>query len=196
LVALAPTARAQEAAPAASTSASPAAKRKFQVGLSFLQMSLGKHTSEGGGMRTEADAAYAPAFAVSAGYTVISGLTLGVAWQQIFNVKAKELDNGGSPVVSKERDLMVRVAYAYPLADTIEIYAEALPGYSSISQADSESSTGFVLAVGAGLAMDLGDRMFVNLGGGYQVGFQTLPASGNDLRTKYVRIALGVGMRF
>jgi hypothetical protein len=47
--------------------------------------------------------------------------------------------------------------------------------------------------------MDVTDRIFVNLGAGYQLGFQKREAAGgvsSDAKTKYVRVSLGVGMRF
>ena len=46
--------------------------------------------------------------------------------------------------------------------------------------------------------MDMSDRIFINLGVGYQLGYQSLKVVGmsRDYRTEYVRIALGVGARF
>ena len=46
--------------------------------------------------------------------------------------------------------------------------------------------------------MDLGDRAFVNLGAGYQIGFQKVSQADLNLdnRTKYVRVVLGGGVRF
>ena len=49
------------------------------------------------------------------------------------------------------------------------------------------------------LMMDMSDRLFVNLAGGYQVGFQSRTDSAGmttDTRARYVRTVLGVGYRF
>ena len=45
--------------------------------------------------------------------------------------------------------------------------------------------------------MDLGDRAFVNLGAGYQLGYQTVSQVDMTLdnRTRYLRVVLGGGIR-
>jgi hypothetical protein len=130
---------------------------------------------------------------VQAGYVVLPGLTVGVAPQVFLNVKAKDEPGGAA----QEIDLMARVAYAVRVADTIALYGEVLPGYSLIHPPGGDMAKGPVFGFGLGAAMDLSDRTFANLGVGYQVGFQKLPrAIDADTRTRYVRIALGAGMRF
>jgi hypothetical protein len=206
LVALAATVRAQGAAPTAAAPAAPpvaaaatavpapapaaSRERRINVGLSLLPMGLGRFSASPGGMTVTADAAFAYGLGLSAGYVVIPGLIVGIAPQAIFNVKPKE--DGGTG--AKQYDLMARVAYAFPVVDTIAIYVEVLPGYSFISPPDGDTAKGLVLAFGAGGAMDLTDRTFVDLGVGYQIGFQK--RADVDVRTKYLRVALGVGMRF
>jgi hypothetical protein len=187
LVALAATARAQNPAP-------PAAQRRIEVGLSVLPMGLGKFTASPGGMTFTADAAFSYGFALQAGYVLLPGLTLGLAPQAFFNVKPKEQGSAGA----QEYDLMARVAYALRVVDTIALFAEALPGYSIILPPDGDASKGFVLGFGVGAAMDLSDRVFANLGVGYQVGFQKLPARdmSAEAKTRYLRLALGGGVRF
>ena len=46
--------------------------------------------------------------------------------------------------------------------------------------------------------MDIGDRAFVNLGVGYQIGFQndTEGVHTTEVRTKYLRVAMGGGVKF
>jgi hypothetical protein len=212
LVALAGTVRAQEptAPPVATTSgASPASVRRFEVGVAFLPMSLGKFTASYGGMRLPADAAFAPGVSISAGYQIVPRyLSVGLAPQMIFNVGTKEDPTGaGNPVVmSRELDIMARVVGLLPLVDTIAIYGEVLPGYSLILPSEGNTAKGFVLAGGVGIVMDLSDKMFVNLGAGYQQGFASRTDTSviegmttkvtTDVRTEYWRVALGVGMRF
>jgi hypothetical protein len=200
---LAQTARAQEVVPVAEGTAAPARERRLQIGVAFLPLAAGKFDFKAGGMDTSVDTAIVPGYSLSASYEVLHGLSVGVAPQAFFGVKAKDdqegaLDPSGNIITSKEYDLLARVAYAYPIVDTIRLYAEVLPGYSLIMPSFGHTSKGFVLAGGVGAAIDLGDTAFISLGGGYQIGFQQLPAidKGAQSRTRFVRVALGVGVRF
>ncbi len=215
LFALATTASAQETKPAdATTAPAPAAavavatpapvqpaasKRKIQVGLSFLPMAMGRYTFSDTYTTTASfEASFAYGLGLSAGYEVLPGLVVGVAPQVIFNVQPKPLE-AANPAVARQYDLMARVAYEFRFVDSIAVYAEVLPGYSRISPSDDASpSSGLVLAFGVGCAADLTDRFFVSLGGGYQMGFQsqTVGVHTLELRTKYVRVAMGGGVRF
>jgi hypothetical protein len=93
---------------------------------------------------------------------------------------------------------MARVEYEFPIVDTITLYAEALPGYSLIAISGASAAKGPILALGGGASMDMSDRIFLNLGVGYELGFQSLSFASmvRDYRTQYVRVALGVGARF
>jgi hypothetical protein len=210
LVVLAGPARAQEApaTPVATTlppePAPPPRARRIELGVSFLPMSLGTFTASYGGMRIPGDAAFAPGVSLSAGYAIVPRyLSVGLAPQVIFNVGTKEDPSGsGNPVImSRELDIMARVVGSLPLVDTIAVYAELLPGYSLIKPSDGDPAKGFVLAGGVGVAMDLTERMFVNLGVGYQRGFQSRIDTGmtgdvkTDVTTEYWRGALGLGWR-
>jgi hypothetical protein len=198
LIALAATARAQESVPAAAPPAAaelPApSPRRAQLGLSFMPMAVGKFISSTAAMTSTQDASFAFGVGVSASYVVWAGLSVGVAPQAIFNVQPKE----GSIGAAKQYDLMARVAYTVSVVDTIAVYAEVLPGYSFILPPAGERAQGPVVAFGAGGSMDLSDRTFLNLGVGYQIGYQKLPAvdANADARTKYVRVVLGGGVRF
>jgi opacity protein-like surface antigen len=184
-------------APAAAQPA--ASQRKIQVGLSFLPMAAGKYTfSDTFTTTASTDAYFASGIGLSAGYEVLPGLVVGVAPQVIFNVQPKPMD-AANPPVAREYDLMARVAYGFRVGDTFSVYAEVLPGYSRIAPSDDTSpSEGLVLALGAGCTMDMTDRFFLNLGGGYQMGFQsqTTGVHKMELRTKYVRVAMGGGVKF
>ena len=218
LVALGAGARAEEIAPAAPPPAPavnplptativapipeappPPPARRIKIGLSFLPMGIGKFTTPIGGTAIEGDASFAYAFGLSASYRVIAGLELGIAPQIIYNVNYKTYPvDIMAPLASQETDLMARVAYTFPIVETIGLYVAALPGYSTINQPGSPSAKGFVLAFDGGVEMSVTDRIFADLGGGYQLGFQSLTVSGTKLdeRTKYVRVNLGGGFRF
>jgi hypothetical protein len=197
----APAAEAKVAAPAASevvaapvptqTAASPS---KLQFGASFLSMALGKYTYERspGNPLTE-NAHFAYGLSLSGAYEVLPGLLVGLSPQVTFNVRPKTVADKG-----KQVDVLVRVAYAYRLPDGISVYAEALPGYSLILLKAGASPNGFALALGAGCTMDLTDRYFASLGASYQFGFQrqTVDAIKAEHYTRYLRVALGGGVRF
>jgi hypothetical protein len=214
LVATAGVARAQDATPVATAPAAapaePARHRKLFVNLSFLPMSLGEFKSSYGGMPTTLDAAFAPGGSLVVGYEVIRGLSVGIAPQVLFNVKPKEDPITTNPAASREYDAMVRVAYAYSLVDTLAVYGEVLPGFSLVQPKTGDIAKGPVVAVGAGVMMDLTDRWFVNLAGGKQWGFQTRTDTSRitmdgvetvrkvttDVKFSFWRVALGLGFRF
>jgi len=209
LVAFAGSARAQDEAPAAAPApegaapapaaeaAKPAASQsKIQVGLNLLPMVLGKYSASAAGVSTSGDLKFAYGVGIHASYVIIPGLTVGIAPQMLLNVKAKD-DTGDA---SKEYDIFARIAYAYPVADKISVYAEVLPGYSIVSSTQSgvDAAKGLVLAGGVGGAYDITDQIFVNLGVGYQMGFQKTTYQGTDVdfKTKFLRIAVGAGAKF
>jgi hypothetical protein len=235
LFALAATARAQEAAPTATTAAPPASdaaaaltpppaaataapsaadtaaapapviaskaqepaagEKRFEVALSFLPMGVGKYSNSPNAVTTvTTDAAFAYGFGLSAGYEVIPHLVVGLAPQVIFNVKEKV--PGVPTSAARQYDLMARVAYGLTVVEGTSVYAEVFPGYSVITT--DATPSGFVVAFGLGAAMQMTDRIFVNVGGGYQIGFQKWSKGANTYTTstKYLRVALGGGVRF
>jgi hypothetical protein len=171
----------------------------MRVGLAFLPMGMGRYTfSDTVTTTTSSDTYFAYGLSLSVGYEVLPGLVVGVAPQVIFNVQPKPLE-AANPAAAREYDLMARVAYEFRVADSIAFYAEVLPGFSRISPSDDASpSSGLVLGFGAGCTMDLTDRFFLNVGGGYQIGFQSLAEGVHqlELRTKFVRVAMGGGVKF
>jgi hypothetical protein len=209
VVALASAARAQAPAPAAPAPVPPDAglaaapafapppaapaepKRRLQIGLSFLPMARGKLTASAAGMSNTVDGAFAYGIGLSAGYEVIPGLIVGLAPQVIFNGKPKDSPADGG----KQWDVMARVAYAYTIPEIITLYAEVLPGYSIFYPPGTSSSKGLIVAAGIGAAVDITQQVFVNLGVGYQMGFQSQTATA-DYQTNYIRVALGGGVKF
>jgi hypothetical protein len=166
----------------------PSSVGKVQIGVAFLSMGLGKMTQVLKGVREDNDALFAYGLGLAVDYRILPGFTVGFAPQAILNVKAKD----SSLNAARQIDLLARVAYAYPIAEGSRIYAEVLPGYSLIITDDL--SKGLVIAIGAGVVVDVTARTFVNFGLGYQRGFQKF--EGDDNTTSYVRAALGGGSRF
>lgn len=212
LVALAATSQAQGAVPAAAAPAPPPVDaavpatesqpardpRRIELCLSFLPMEVGKLTVPVGAMEATGDASFAYGVGLAFNYRMMAGLSIGLAPQAIFNVKYKVSPSPVPIPTATEYDVMARLAYTAPVVETIALYAEVLPGYSLIAQPGS-AAKGFVLGLGGGVVMGLGDRSFANLGVGYQIGFQTVSQASTlsaDDRTKYLRVALGGGVRF
>ncbi|HXU06843.1 MAG TPA: hypothetical protein VN903_38080 [Polyangia bacterium] len=221
VVAPAGLARAQDtnaATPAVTASPAPAPEGRLQVALSFLPMSLGTFNAVYGGMPKSLDAAFAPGGGLIVGYDVLrgllvsgDGLSVGLAPQVIFNVKPKEDPITTDPDPSMEIDAMARVAYAIPLTDTIAAYGAVLPGFSLIKPKTGDAPKGFVFGFDVGVIMNMTDRAFVSLGGGYQWGFQSRTDKAvikdengvemtykvtTNVRPDYYRVSLGVGARF
>jgi hypothetical protein len=178
--------------------APPSQPQRWRIGLSFLPMGLGKLTTPIGGNPIQGDASLAYGVGLSASYRIIAGFSVGVAPQIISNVNYKVPPAGAAPDAVRETDLLARLAYTFPVVDTIGLYVEALPGYSLLPQAGGSAAKGFVVAFDAGADMGITDRIFANLGAGYQLGFQSLTVAGEkvDTRTRYVRVSLGGGVRF
>jgi hypothetical protein len=216
-VALAGAARAQAEAPAGEPAAATAAPstevapavpaaavgpaKKMQVGLNLLPMVLGSKGTGATGDDQWADMSAAYGVGLSFGYNVIAGLSVGVAPQFLLHVKGKDDSDA-----SKQIDLLARIAYAYDVMPKLAVYAEVLPGYSIILLPSSvtflgekpPSPKGLLIGFGAGAAYDVTDQIFASLGVGYQMGFQKMSVGGSDqdVKTKFLRIAIGGGVKF
>jgi len=173
-------------------------KRRIDLNLAFLPMSLGKYTVPVGPKDVTSSAAFAYGVSFAASVRVIAGLSVGVAPQVILDVKNKVNPNGVTFGTGREYDLLARIAYTQPLVETIAVYGEVLPGFSVITQPGSPAPKGPTVALGAGVIMGMGDRYFLNMGGGYQIGMETVKLAGanRDDHTHYVRVVLGGGVRF
>jgi hypothetical protein len=193
----------EAAAPAAAATVTP--ESKFRVGIAFLPMLMGKMGVNENDDLAWGDTKMAYGVGLMFGYKAIAGLSVGVAPQLLLNVKGK--DESFDPYdPSKEIDLMARIAYEYTVIPKLDVYAEVLPGYSIILFADGRSimgevppnPKGLVIGFGAGAAYDITDQFFANLGVGYQMGFAKFSSGGTDYgnRTKFLRIAVGGGMKF
>jgi hypothetical protein len=179
--------------------AQPPPQPRVRIALAFLPMGLGKLTTPIGGNPFQGDAPLAYGASLSASYRIIAGFSAGVAPQIISNVNYKVAPPGiALPAPVRETDLMARLAYTFPVVETIGLYVEALPGYSLLGQAGGSPAKGLVVAFGGGADMGITDRFFANVGAGYQLGFQSLTVAGEkvDTRTRYVRVSLGGGIRF
>jgi len=196
-----PTAVPAEEAPAPAVTGAPTTR--VQVGVGFLPILLGKVATGPNGDDTSSNLDATYGVGLSFGYRVMAGLSVGVAPQVVFHLSSK--DTAGYTVIDseKEYDLMARIAYAYTVVPKLDVYAEVLPGYSIVSYnkiilgVQAPSAKGMVLGGGLGVAFSITDRLFANAGVCYQFGFQkSFGLSHNDVNTKFLRIALGGGVKF
>jgi hypothetical protein len=176
---------------------------RFRVGVSFLPMLGGSVALGPTGSSTSYNLDAAKGLGLWFGYRIVAGLSVGIAPQLVFGLSAK--DSAGYPLIDseKEYDLMARIAYAYTVIPRLDVYAELLPGYSLVTYNDIKEGVqtprahGAVLGGGLGAAFDITGHLFVNAGIGYQVGFQKSHGiSLRDVKTSFLRIALGVGVKF
>jgi len=177
----------------------PSPLSRWRIGLSFLPMGLGKLTTPINAEANQGDASFAYGFGLAASVRVIAGFSVGVAPQLIYNVNYKQYTGGlTAPPAVRETDLMARLAYTFSVVETVGLYVAVLPGYSTFPLTGGISASGLVLAFEAGADMGITDRIFINLGAGYQWGFQSVTeVEGKfDARTRYVRVNLGGGVRF
>ncbi len=194
-------ARAADAPPAAmpvamsESTPPPKPRPRFEIVASFLPMGFGKFSAVAGGFPVETDASFAYGASLSASYRIIAGLSVGIAPQMIFNVEPKDQMALSWPQ-SRELDYMARIAYTWRFVDSIGLYVEVLPGWSTISPPGHQATAGFVIAGGGGCALDMTDQLFVNLGVGLQRGYQKVADVNTDGKSDYVRIAVGIGYRF
>lgn len=207
LIAFGAGARAEDSVPAAPPTASAPAgtvvapapatdlysPRRLELGLSALGMGFGRVTSYDGVMTSTADGTVVYGASIALGYRIVNGLSVGIAPQVIFGVNTKDSDAESST----EYNFMARIAYTFPVLDTLGFYAEALPGYSMKS--GSRWAKGFVVAAGVGAVLGVTERTFANIGVGYQLGYQDLSLGAGAVhpnREDYVRVAVGGGVRF
>jgi hypothetical protein len=166
-------------------------------------MLLGKVATGPSGNDTSSNLDFAYGLGLSVAYRVFYGLSVGVAPQAVFQLSSK--DSAGYSVIDseKEYDLMARIAYTYAVVPKLDVYAEVLPGYSFVTYnailqgSKAPKAHGVVLGGGLGAALAITERLFANVGVGYQQGFQTSHGIGDkNVETKFLRIALGGGVKF
>jgi hypothetical protein len=162
---------------------------KMRLAVMLVPMPLGSLKTNLGGTESSADSAVAFAVMPVFDYLVLPNLFVGVAPSYAFNVKAKD---GGGDALS-QIDLLLRVGGGYPLNEKLQLYGYGAPGYSIIRPSEGDSAKGLVLGLHAGAMFDVASKVFLSGELGYQLGFQKV--SDTDLKTNYLQIGLGVGMR-
>jgi len=195
-----PTATPSEAALAPAVAGAPA--NTFQVGVAFLPMLLGRVATGPSGADASSNLDFAYGAGLSFGYRALARLSVGVAPQVVFHLSTKDSAGYSAIDSEKEYDLMARIAYAYAVVPKLDVYAEVLPGYSIVTYnkivlgSQAPKAWGIVLGGGLGAALAITDRFFANASVGYQLGFQKSHGiSDRDVKTKFLRIALGGGVR-
>jgi hypothetical protein len=171
---------------------------RFQVTVSYLPMAYGKITSKIAGHTDTGDSAFASGVGLAASANIYKGFMVGIVPQAIWKAKVKADPMSGAATkfgTDTEYDLLLRLAYAYQIPGVATFYAEIMPGYSTLYPATADTAKGLVMVYGIGGELDMTKRIFANFGIGYQTGYQT-ETSTAFYRNKFVRVALGVGVRF
>ena len=181
----------------------PDSSNNFQLGAAFLPVLSGKLTTGPSGADTSSHLDSTYGLGLSFSYRVLAGLSVGIAPQVVFHLTSK--DDAGYPVIDseKEYDLLARIAYAYTVVPNLDVYVEFLPGYSLVTYnqivvgSQAPKAWGIAGAGGLGAAFTITDRFFANVGAGYQLGFQKSHGiSTRDVNTRFLRLALGGGVKF
>jgi hypothetical protein len=79
------------------------------------------------------------------------------------------------------------------LTNVTGVFANPNAGYSIISPSQGDSAKGLVVGLHVGGMYDVASNLFLNGQVGYQLGFQKL--SDADMKSNFLQIGLGVGMR-
>jgi hypothetical protein len=177
-----------EAPPAATAAATggAASTSKMRLGINLVPMPYGSLTAASFPSQSSAFAfGVMPAF----DYLISSNFFVGLGPTYTFNVKGS--DSMGD--AAKQFDILLRVGGGAPVAEKIQLFGYLAPGYSIIMPPAGDSPKGLTVGAHAGALFDLTSTMFASGTVGYQVGMQKVMDV--DLKTQYLQVALGVGMR-
>ncbi len=130
-------------------------------------------------------------------YLITPNFFAGVKVQYTFNLNVKDSNVDSS----KELDLMIRLGGGLYVADKLQFYGYASPGYSIVmppSGSNSSKPKGFAVGAHLGAMYDVTPTAFVNLELGYQFGLQKVSLFGSsvDYKVNLAQIGLGGGLRF
>lgn len=187
------------AAPAASAAmeGGGAAGTKMRLGLNIVPMPFGTLKASGGGLSMSTDTKFAYGAFAFFDYLLSPNFFGGIAVQYTLNLNSKD-DTGDA---AKQLDIMLRLGGGGYVADKLQLYGYASPGYSIImvpSGTPYDNPKGFVLGLHAGAMYDVTPGAFLNLEIGYQLGFQSTSVLGTsvDVKSNLAQIGLGGGLRF
>lgn len=190
-----PAAPAPAAAPAAAAEGGGAATAsKMRVGLNVVPMPFGS-VKVGGGLGSS-DTKFAIGAFPFFDYLITPNFFAGVKVQYTFNLNVKDSNSDAS----KQLDLMIRLGGGGYVADKLQLYGYASPGYSIVMPPSGSNSKpkGFSVGVHAGAMYDITPGAFLNLEVGYQLGFQSVSLFGSsiDYKVNLAQVGLGGGIRF
>jgi len=163
---------------------------KLRLGANLVPMPFGSTKFDLGALgEAKGDTAFAFGIMPAADYSINQYFFVGFAPQITFNIKGKDSDGDAGKML----DLLLRVGGNAPVADAIQLYGYAAPGYSWVIPPEGDSSKGFVVGFHGGVIFDLSPTMFLNGEIGYQLGYQSLHDL--DYKLNYFQIGLGAGAR-
>jgi hypothetical protein len=164
----------------------------MRVGLNVVPMPFGKIKVDSTSLDTKFAFGVFPFF----DYLFTPNFFGGLAVQYTFNVAAKD----GNGDTAKDLDIMLRLGGGGYVADKLQLYGYASPGYSIVMAPSGRGPDpkGFVVGAHVGAMYDVAPTAFVNLEVGYQFGFQSVSVGGASIDDKvsFLQIGLGGGLRF
>ena len=187
------------AAPAAEPAAAPAkpasaaaSDSKMRGGLDLVPTPFGSAKASAGGISATTDLGFAFGLMPFFDYMINNNFFVGIGPTYTLNLKPKS--GGGN--AAKELDISLRLGGGAPVADKIQIYGYASPGYSIVfppSGAGSDKAKGFSVGFHAGGMYDVTPTAFVNLELGYLLGFESISVGGASVDDKFSLFQIGLG---
>lgn len=175
--------------------ANAAEDSNLRLGGRFVLSPTGSLGAGLNGSSIDADTEVAYGARVQLGYQLNPYFSIAFAPQVIFNVKGE-----GASDSATEYDLFVRGTLHLPVAQNLELYGFAEPGYAIINVPEGntpiDNPTGFVLGFGGGAAFALSEKVQLVGELGYQLGFQGTEVLGTDIDFDSRFFNVGVGLNF
>jgi hypothetical protein len=169
----------------AAASGSTTSASKMRLGINLVPMPYGSFNALGMSQTSSFAFGVMPAF----DYLVHPNFFVGIGPTYTFNVKSKDAPGDAA----SQLDILLRLGGGAPIAEKLHLFGYLAPGYSIVSPPQGDSAKGLTVGAHAGAIYELATSLFLNGTLGYQVGMQKVMDV--DLKTNYLQVALGVGMR-
>ena len=183
---------------------SAAAEKKISIGVQAEMLPLGSVEVGANGESESNDLKLSYGVGLNLSYDVHPNISIGIAPRYIFGIKPDQADEDDESV--QELDVRARLTAHFPVAQGLQVFGFAAPGYSWLldnsAEEDFDNPEGFVVGFGGGATYDVSPDLFVSAEVGYQLGFQGFSAEtpigkiDADTKTNFLNVGLGLGTRF
>ncbi len=181
-------------------SASTGVEKKFKLGAQLELIPVGNIAIKAGPIDGNTDTSTAYGVGMNFDYDLTPNISVGAAPRIIFGIASDK--EKGDVDTTEEIDLRARVVAHFPVADKLQVYGFAAPGFAISTNASADKDltnpTGFLIAFGGGATYDVSPSMFLSAEAGYQLSFQSVTEgnSTGDWNTKFLSVGFGAGTRF